>query len=543
MDDILPELPIKKLIKPHDWNLNENGVWQLSKAGPVCACPVPVILTQRLRNVESGEEKIEMAFYRDGIWRKVAADRATVFNRTTLINLGNKGLPVTSESAKFLVKYLGDLERVNMQNLPLVKSTNHMGWCGAKFLPGAEGDVVLDCADGMAGLVEGYTQNGTLEGWVSHAKKVREFPLARLVMSASFAAPLLRIVGQRIFIIHLWGNTTGGKSASTFAALSIWGDPEEIVGSFNATKVGLERMASFYCDLPLGIDEKQVAGDKQGFIESIVYLLGLGKGKARGAKGGGIQAFNSWRTVVLTTGEEPLSNSSSTGGIKTRAMELYGIPIPDKEISTDIYSWTKKYHGTAGVTWINKIIDALAKDPNVFANDYQLIAEKLAGKYLENIKSHLSALALIAVADYYASRWIFGIDQDKAFDEALALVEHVAGILETAAEADDCRRAYDYLMSWYGVNIEYFCHSGSGGFSQQQRWGFSRPGKIYIYPTVFEKALKEGGYNVNRVLRDFAEAGLIETTNDGDKRRFKVKVMESSQRGNFVCLKIDGCPT
>jgi putative DNA primase/helicase len=147
---------------------------------------------------------------------------------------------------------------------------------------------MLDCADGMGGLVSGYTQNGILERWADNAEKVRSFPLARLVMSASFAAPLLRIVGQRIFIIHLWGNTTGGKSASTFAALSIWGDPEEIIGSFNATKVGLERMASFYCDLPLGIDEKQVAGDKQGFIESIVYLLGLGKGKTRGAKGGGM---------------------------------------------------------------------------------------------------------------------------------------------------------------------------------------------------------------------------------------------------------------
>jgi hypothetical protein len=539
LEDILPNLPMKNLIKPHDWTLNENGIWQQTKSGPCCACSVPVILTQRLRNVESGEEKIELAFYRDNVWRKVAADRATVFNRTSLIMLANKGLPVSSESAKNLVRYLADLERVNMQNLPLVKSTGHMGWCGSKFLPGAEGDVMLDAADGMGGLVGGYTQNGTLERWVENAEKVRGFPLARLVMSASFAAPLLRIVGQRIFIIHLWGNTTGGKSASTFTALSIWGDPEEIIGSFNATKVGLERMASFYCDLPLGIDEKQVAGDKQGFIESIVYLLGLGKGKARGAKGGGVQAFASWRTVVLTTGEEPLSSSSSTGGIKTRAMEIYGQPIPEKQVATDVYSWTQKYHGTAGVVWINKIIDAMAKDPNLFINDYKAFMNKLSGEHEENIKSHLSALALVAVADYYSSQWIFGMDKDTAYDQALAMVENIIALLETAADADDTGRAHDYLMSWYGVNEDYFSQK-CNDFTQRQRWGFVRSGTVYIYPTIFEKALKDGGFNVNRVLRDFAEKGLIEIPppEKDRRRRFKVKLMLQNQRGYFVGLKV-----
>jgi hypothetical protein len=411
-----------------------------------------------------------------------------------------------------------------------------MGWCGAKFLPGAEGDIILDVADGMNQLVGGYTQNGTLERWVENAESTRQFPLARLVMSASFAAPLLRIVGQRIFIIHLWGNTTGGKSASTFAALSIWGDPEEIIGSFNATKVGLERMASFYCDLPFGIDEKQAAGDKQGFIESIIYLLGLGKGKARGAKGGGVQAFTSWRTVVLTTGEEPLSSSSSTGGVKTRTMEIYGQPIPDKQIAADVYAWTQKYHGTAGVTWINKIIDAMVKGPDLFIDDYKTFMDKLTGEHEENIKSHIAALALISVADYYASQWIFALDQDTAYTQAVTLAEHVIGLLETAVEADDTQRAYDYLMSWYGVNAKYFDDN-----KDRECYGYLRQTYIYFYPTIFDKALKDGGFNTRRVLRDFAEKDLIKTESPGKdgKRRYRVRLQESYVRGTFIALKFD----
>jgi uncharacterized protein (DUF927 family) len=72
----------------------------------------------------------------------------------------------------------------------------------------------------------------------------------------------------------------------------------------------------------LGLDERQVIGDKQGFIDSLIYLLGLDKGKTRGAKSGGLQDFNYWRSIVLTNGEMPLSNSSSSAGIRTRALEI-----------------------------------------------------------------------------------------------------------------------------------------------------------------------------------------------------------------------------
>src|SRR5690606_4074138 len=101
LSEILPDLPIE-LRKPYNWTVNENGIW-LSKGNkkePVCACPVPVILTKRLRNIETSQEKVEIAFYRDQKWRYIMADRATVFNRTSLIQLTNKGLPVSSESAR-----------------------------------------------------------------------------------------------------------------------------------------------------------------------------------------------------------------------------------------------------------------------------------------------------------------------------------------------------------------------------------------------------------------------------------------------------------
>jgi hypothetical protein len=532
LENILPNLPLKELQRPHKWTVNENGIWTDTKNGPICACAVPVILTQRLKNVDTGEEKVELAFYRDREWHKIKADRTTVFNRTSIIQLTNKSLPVTSENARDLVRYLQDLEQENLHTLPIKRSTTSMGWVGNNFLPGAQGDIVLDLEDGTAAIADGYRESGTLEKWVQSMEPVRKQPIARFMLAASFAAPLLKLVGQRVFIIHSWGSTRGGKTAALKAALSVWGCPEDLIASFNATKVGLERLAAFYCDLPLGIDERQVIGDKQGFVESIIYLLGLGKGKVRGAKGGGLQTFSQWRCVVLSTGEEPLSTDGSMGGIKTRVLELYGRPIPNEDLAMRVHQETGLYFGTAGPEFVRRILRS-----NIdFQTEHMEIQEELKKRFSDNLSSHITAIAVVMMADYLASQWIFGLNEDQAFEEALGMAEAIAGTLETAAEADDGLRAYEYLMSWYGVNIDRFKDS-----AYPERYGLVDCNMLYIYPTVFEEAMRDGGFNPNRILREWSERSWIATEirSNENKRRLKVRKYCGGRMSYFVGVRLD----
>jgi len=78
----------------------------------------------------------------------------------------------------------------------------------------------------------------------------------RFCLAASFAAPLLRLTCTRGFIVYLWGSSGVGKTACLWAALSVWGDPEKLIASFNGTRVGFERLATFFNDMPLGIDRR-----------------------------------------------------------------------------------------------------------------------------------------------------------------------------------------------------------------------------------------------------------------------------------------------
>ena len=539
LEEILPDIPLKELRRPYKWTLNENGIWQDTKNGPVCACAVPVILTKRLQNVDTNEEKIELGFYRDNKWQYVMTSRTTVFSRNTIVQLTTKSLPVSSENARDLVRYLSDLERENLTTLPIEKASSHLGWVGGHFIPGAQGNIVLDIEDGgSVSISHGYRQQGTLKEWIEQVKPLREYPLARFILAASFATPLLKILNQRVFIIHAWGPSRGGKTAALKAALSVWGDPEDTMASFNATKVGLERLAALYQDLPLGIDERQVVGDKQGFIDSLVYMLGTGKGKARGAKGGGLQHWNYWRTIVLTTGEEPLSTNSSTAGISTRTLELYGLPIPSETISSRLHKTTKEQFGTAGPAWIAELITALNADTNMVVEDHLLIEEKLKEWHGDKVASHRAAIAQVVQGDYYSSMWLFGLERKEALQQALKLAETIFSQLETAKEYEDAFRAYDYLISWYNVNATFFNFFEKGDHGQ--RYGMIDERYLYLFPTVFERAITEGGFNPKRILKDWAENNLIQTEMRSGKKRYKVRKYDNvlGTQTYYVAVKL-----
>lgn len=544
LKDIIEGLPLEELKLPHEWSFNENGVWQQKRSNSgktehLCACPVPVVLTKRMRDIDTSEEKIELAFFRDKSWHNITAKRSSVFNRQGLIMLSDKGLPVSSESAKTLIKFLDDLERVNLNVLPLQKSISRMGWISStKFIPGSHDGIELDVDEGTgeATLAHGYRENGTLPDWVNNIRPLLEYPIARFMLAASFAAPMLKLFNQRVYFVHNWGPSRGGKTAALKAALSVWGEPEVIMANFNSTRVGLERLAAFYSDLPLGVDERQVVGDKQGLIESLVYMLGMGKGKTRGSKGGGTQKINFWRTIVLTTGEQPLSSDSSSTGIKTRVAEIYGLPIPDEILARRMHDTTKETFGTAGVEFIRKLIQEAATNMDQIKEMHQRTKAAITESFADNVSSHIDLVTAACLADYYASQWIFDKDENTAGQEAAALAETILGYLESAAEADESSRAYEYIISWYHVHKSYF-----GGDAKEQ-YGRADGEKLCIYPTAFDKAMKEGGFSPTRILRDWAEQELIETETRGNegKVRYRVRKWEPDTQSQklYVILKL-----
>ena len=206
-------------------------------------------------------------------------------------------------------------------------------------------------------ISQGTMPQGDIELWKKYASKIRKNPFARFIISASFDSPLLKFIENRVFFIHIWHDSQSGKTAVIKFAVSVWCDPAKLMGSFNATSVGLERMAGTLKHLPFTIDELQVLNEHKISAEKIVYGLANGFGRLRGSKTGGIQSVLSWQSIMLTSGEQPMSNELSNDGAITRVLELYGNPVDKVSFAHDVHTISGGDYALAGKEFIEFIIN------------------------------------------------------------------------------------------------------------------------------------------------------------------------------------------
>lgn len=515
------------LRQPEGWLYSEKGISHIDekKYTPTLVCRTPIILTQRLKSLETGEEKMEIAFKRDGVWHKAIFPRSTIFTARGITVLADLGCTVTSENAKMVVRFLSALEAENIDIINKSDATSTFGWQpGKRFIPGREQGIVLDIDPSQKGMATAYCQVGEEKKWIETMAPHRCRDKFRFILAASFAAPLLRVLHQRIFFVYNWGGSKGGKTAALKAALSAWGDPERLMVNFNATQVGLERTASFYCDLPLGIDERQLAGRNQEGLEKTVYMIASGTGKIRGSKGGGLQATHQWRTVALATGEEPMSTETTQTGVSTRVLEIYGGPFENEKDAGRMHQESCMNYGWHGPAFVNRLIGL---DERQITDKYE---EML--KYVSQIAdgksgSHVSGISAVALADAMIDSWFFqqpvdsNVDNDskeqRDVDNVLDILQEswerakqmAAAILKEQVNSDvgDVNEnALQFVVDWVLQNRLYFGEKAIGACLGT----FSESGNtVYIFPSALNQALTKAGYSPRKTLKYMADRDLI----------------------------------
>ena len=518
---------------PEGWLFSDKGIsWIDPKTHtPANVCRTPILLTQRLKSLETGDEKMEVAFKRDGEWQRAIYPRSVIFSSRSITTLADLGCTITSENSKNVVKFLGALESENIDIIPKNDATSTFGWQpGRRFIPGHDEGITLDIDPSQRGMAAAYCQNGTMERWIEHMAPHRSREKFRFILAASFAAPLLRIVKQRIFFVYNWGGSKGGKTASLKAALSAWGDPERLMVNFNATQVGLERTAAFYCDLPLGIDERQLAGNNQGALEKIVYMIASGTGKIRGAKSGGIQTVHQWRTVALATGEEPLSTETSQTGVSTRVLEIYGGPFDNEQDAALMHQQAAMDCGWAGPAFIEHILQMDEREIVERYEDMQrYIRETSQGKN----GSHIAGIAAVALADSLIDEWFFGGNPRESVAEAKRMA---ASILINQVEAnttDVNENAVQFIVDWVLANRSYFGANAIGtclGFTSESG------NTAYIFPSMLNQALTKAGYSPRKTMKYMAEKDLIGTDTDRKtgKKQYSIIKWFGTRSARFV---------
>lgn len=421
--------------------------------------------------------------------------------------------------------YFYNLELLNLKNIPLIKTTDSMGWHldNTCFVPFTD-KVLLDTESGAKNWEDAYTSNGTLKEWVEEIKDYRKNNIFRFILSSSFSAPLISILKHRIFIIYNYANSRAGKTAALHSALSVFGNPNELRLSFNTTTVGIERISSYFADLPLALDEKQVNTSKAN-VEQLIYMLGNGVGRIRGAKIGGIQKMNKWHNLILATGEEPLANEDTNTGVATRALEIEGSPFNyDEESASKMYEITNKQYGTAGREFINILLNKYSADNfQVLKEKFNETKSKLKKLTDNDISSYISGVAVVTLGDIIVSKEIF---KEENEDLSYTMAKEILDNLNKKSEIDIIEKAYEQVSSWIIANTgnfgtiyykENYDKRKSEYLSNKSNFGLyeNENNNYFLHINVLKDYLISHKYNYSKIIKEFAKRGyIIPTYND-----------------------------
>lgn len=482
------------------WRADEGGITiEGPYGGEVEACNHPLIITERLVNIDSGVEKLRISYRKDKLWRSVIVEKKTLASNNAILDLANVGIAVNSENARYLVRYLHDLEALNYTAIPEKNSVSRLGWIGGEgFSPYVE-NLVFDGDASFRGFFESVASCGRYETWLALAREIRKRSVpARLILAASFASVLVPITEALSFFVHLWGSESGtGKTVALMLAASVWANPEagKYIHTFNGTQVSLELSAGFVNHLPLILDEFQMLRNKKDF-ESIVYMLAEGVGKGRGAKSGGLKDVCTWRNCILTSGEMPITNYMTGAGAYNRIVEiecterLFDDPMA-------VLSVIRNNYGHAGRRFVEALQTegAAARAKELYLAYYKMITQS------DTTEKQAMAGAVLLTADKLATEYIFQDNQALIYPD-------IALYLQTKTEVDINERAYDYICETISANITRFNPSAENG----EVWGKLDNNHAYIIRSVFGRICEDGGYSDRAVLSWMARKGIVETS-------------------------------
>lgn len=553
---------------PQGWDVSMNhGVQKILRNNTsdefVVVCSCPLIISRRFENIDDGTQKVEVKFFNHNHWKTVIAPRSHIFNRTSIIKYADSGLPVSSGNASDIVKYLSDYESTNDKCIPFVKSISRIGWVRGRtgqiapdiwnedeinshanekstrkleFFPYLiSDDVVFETEYKEASnLIDNTGEYGSFDVWKQNAQILRNNQFGRFLLAASFASPLLEILNHRVFFVHIWHGSKSGKTAAIKMAISVWGNPTKLMGSFNATSVGLERMAGTLKHLPFAIDELQVLNNKRLSIENIIYSLGNGFGRLRGAKEGGIQETASWRNNIITSGEQPMSKESSNDGVLTRVLELYGKPVNDVNVAHTLHLVSENHYGFAGKIFIQYLINDVLKIKGKAHRDFDNLRKDIEKHQAEDCdNTHLDNVAIVCLGDYYSSISVFGQDEKEAWSEAINLGTHILQNCKELQKADTIDRAWDFVTGWITSNKNRFLPDSTPCYGKIEQ------DAVYIIPNILRQALEENGFDYAKVTRGFKDRNLIEAKKDNkgiDRTQVQKKINGINQR--CFCIKV-----
>ncbi len=473
---------------------------------PILACSHPILPVEILKNVDTYEERISLAYYKSAAWQKITVDRSVCANVSKIVDaLSQYGIEVTSDNAKSLVRYISDCVGLNPLTLNPKKSINRLGWVGNSFTPYAE-DIRYEGDIDYEAIFKNVTEAGSFDTWKALCASLRKNLALRMMMAASFASVLLEPLRVLPFVLHIWGTTGTCKTVALMVAMSIWGNPKMggLVKTMNMTRNAIMRNAAFLCSLPFAGDELQTIKDKwQGNFDQLIYQITEGVDRGRARAYGGVEETRTWKNSFLFTGEEPITKVNSGGGSKNRVIEI-AIDGPLVDDGHYVSSVVQENYGFAGKKLVEYIQDA---EIGKLTIRYRELFDSLCR--LDTTDKQAMAMACLLLADELAVQLFFP-------GEAPLTVSQVKKYLQSAMEVDVAERAYQSVLNWAAKNpVRFEDPKAADSSNKGEVWGKIDGNILVVNRDVLLEYLNKSGFDYTAVSKKWSEKGYLVRNSQG----------------------------
>lgn len=571
--EFLPDAPMADLLNMvPGYRIDFDGVFGLVSEGKDKRISTsPVIITERFVDLFDDTERFELSYYRNDGWQKIIVGRGIIADMQKIVSLADFGFPVTSRTARDLVGYLQLLESLNLSVLPVSLISSNLGWqgrdCRKGFLLGARHvrpksanrlddddekaaqPVKLKFIGNDAGDVQiagSYYRRGNQKECKRVLEMVSDYPVPMFMMAASMAAPLLHILDHGSFTVDLNGRTTIGKTTCLQLSAFIWGNPnlgqpDSVLRSWNSTVVHIERVLSLLNGLPLFLDDSKLAS-KPEFLSKVVYGSSFGMGRGRGSILGTART-GSWRTVILSTGEQRLTDLVKRGDGGAHARVLPVSLLPFGETSAEISHLISKLQSVISSNYgiPSRVFVSFLVNNSQLWSTWRRHFRKLTARYRDG--SHKSGV-VARLAPHMACIHLAAKLANSVFRIEWDVKRHMATVWESIAfdvakSSNLAMAALDWVVSQSKARQDHFwSHSAKYDIRQPLHgWlgAWTEKGDLAIISSELHKMLEAREYEAFSIIREWASKGWLKKS--GESKGLTRKVVIGDQRTRCYVIK------
>lgn len=500
--------------------------------------------------------------------------------RVTDDPLAEHGARILSKDKAHMEEFLNDCQAYGVRagKIPRVWGTRRRGWVEQmgnlsttgyvvanriiteKTVYAAESrDVPLLPVDsgGDGALKEALTSKGSYGMWRDAMRSfVVPAPLPALMTAASIAGLFRRwCPDSENFIVHLYGESSHGKTTAMRAAASCWGTPDKLIDNWRSTDNGLERRCAARNDMVMLLDEAGMAVNDD-IVRNSVYMIGNGGEKLRATKDASDRVTRRFQLVALSTGEKQLIRDSKFAGQEVRALELHAGSFgptlwPTFSNGQDAENFTSimnTNHGWAMEKIVQAMLQELRQDPLALHKVHQNYTQSLRATLSKTTPAHIlrrvKHYGLLLTAWSYMLE--FGLEYtpeetNKLIKDLMQKVADHALELETDQfKGGENEGILQHLMDQLALHQNKFVNDATDDTPRTETYGLIKDKKLYAIPSGLTKIMAP--FDNARLVQIADAMGALVYNSDKAKQNKKVTVRIGSMRPDcyvFDLAKID----